>query len=175
MVYYYDLRDEVEIVYRKSDNNKNDSHIKAWNYLYLILKRDFDVDLNDYEIKTNENGKPYIENEDIHFNIAHSHNLICIVVSRLNCSIDCEFVNRNKDINKLAAYTMTPKEFERYLIEKDQAKYFYMTWVKKECITKYKGSSIFREMENINYTRVDIQEYNMKDELYIVGIVERQC
>lgn len=60
----------------------------AWYFLDKILEKHFGLILNPNDIKFDNNGKPY--HKDIKFNISHSEELIAIIVSKEECSIDIQ-------------------------------------------------------------------------------------
>jgi len=49
------------------------------------------------EIKYHQSGRPYLSKSHLHFSISHSSNLAVVFVSKKNCGIDTEMIDRNID------------------------------------------------------------------------------
>ena len=61
----------------------------------------------------NRYGKPFLENSNIHFNMSHSHNIVCYGIALNNqIGIDIELCNDNLDVQELAHLVFTKKEFK---------------------------------------------------------------
>lgn len=91
--------------------------------------------------KTDENGKPYVENIKVHFNLAHSYNLVLCAVSDNPIGIDTERIRQvNTDIAKKY---FTKREMEYVLENKIQeVNRFFEVWTKKEAYVKMLGTGI---------------------------------
>ena len=57
--------DNVRIFYKKVGNDKNNS----WYFLKQILSEKYNI--YDFDIIKNKNGKPYLKNIPLYFNISH--------------------------------------------------------------------------------------------------------
>ena len=71
---------------QKNQNQKNEKKIIQSYVGYLLLKQV----LGDVDYQIGENGKPYLNNSSYHFNISHSNNLVCLVVSEEPIGVDIE-------------------------------------------------------------------------------------
>ncbi len=124
------------------------------------------------------NGKPYIENSDIHFNISHCEDWVVCAIHNKSIGIDIEKI---RPINfKIAKRFFTPNEqkyvFSKVPTEEDfekthdnqVLKRFFEVWTGKEAYLKYKGTGI---TDNLNALYVN--ENNLITEYfdnYIVRI-----
>lgn len=106
--------------------------------LKCILKRYFDV--TDFIIDTDENGKPYIKDSELHFNFSHSDGeALCVVSTE---SVGCD-VQSLKPFNPRVAARYY-RESENKLLEEsaDKDECFIKLWVLKEAILKQKGTGL---------------------------------
>ncbi len=109
----------------------------GWNLLLLALKKEFNIDLFDTEIRFNEFNKPYIKNKifnnDVYFNISHSKNIVAVIISNVECGIDVQEIK--VDINQKAfAKKIGASNYSlESLIER---------WTKIEAYYKQKGTGI---------------------------------
>lgn len=63
------------------------------HFLKFVLEKELNKLLDKINITTTKNGKPYLVDENLFFNITHKDNLILIVTSKEEVSIDLEKVN----------------------------------------------------------------------------------
>ena len=78
------------------------------------------------EIVINEKGKPYLENEDLHFSISHSNNILMACFDKCPCGIDLEEM-KDRNIER----------FSEYYGEEFEDKFdFYKYWTLKEASYK---------------------------------------
>lgn len=136
------------------------------------------VPIEKLTLKTTENGKPYIENSDIHFNISHCKDWVVCAIHNKPIGIDIEKI---RPINlKIAkrfftadeqnyVFSRIPKEedFDK-TADSDMLKRFFEVWTGKEAYLKYKGTGI---TDNLNALYVN--ENNLITEYfddYIVRI-----
>ncbi len=106
----------------------------------------------DIVIKENDNGKPYIENVDIEFNISHSCDVVVCAVSDRKVGIDVEKIRAVK--LSVAKRVCSEKELEyifgRVPVESDFAlcddeeilTRFFTLWTKKEAYAKCTGKGL---------------------------------
>jgi phosphopantetheinyl transferase len=76
--------------------SKQATSYTGWWLLFEILKRDYNIDLITSNIRYNSSNKPYIDN--IYFNISNSSDLIAIIISDEECSVDIEWIKKDRDI-----------------------------------------------------------------------------
>lgn len=102
------------------------------------------------------NGKPFIRDFPIHFNLSHSNNIALLGISSSNIGVDIEYINPDVEIEELMKIFAYTKEIE-WVISNNSLERFYNLWTVKESILKYQGIGItvpkFPELEvnNIDY------------------------
>ncbi len=103
--------------------------------------------------KTYDNGKPYAENINLHFSLAHSSNLVICAVSDSPIGVDAEKIRHvNTDI---ARKYFTQKERGYVLENKSKAiSRFFEVWTRKEAYVKMLGTGItdFLTFDSLNET-----------------------
>lgn len=129
-------------------------------------------------IEATENGKPYIENSDIHFNISHSNDMVVCALSSKPVGIDIEKI---RPINiKIAKRFFTNNE-KIYLFGKDpddtnyntpppddMLKRFFEIWTAKEAYLKFTGKGIAEELNTLYFDHSNLTTYFFED--YVVTI-----
>ena len=119
--------------------------------------------------KTNENGKPFIENGDnFHFNISHTKNAFAVAVSDEAVGIDIEKI-RPIDYTKLNKFIDFNTENEND---------FFEIWTKKEASVKRDGKAIkdLKTAEIKNTEAFNLGDYilsvafNNKDDIQLIKI-----
>lgn len=103
--------------------------------LKVLLKRYFDVEK--FTIFTDENGKPYINVRDVHFNFSHSDGKSLCVVSTQRVGCD---VQSMKPFNSKVSSRYYRREEDKMLIKSENTdEDFIKLWTLKEAILKQKG------------------------------------
>lgn len=94
-----------------------------------------------------KNGKPYLADSSLFFNLSHTNGLICCGISDSEIGVDCECI---RDFNmKLLDKVCTPTEKRNILGSKDKSIAFFAHWVLKESYCKLTGQGIsfnFKEL-----------------------------
>ena len=87
----------------------------------------------------NAYGKEYFKTVPLYYNVSHTKNLVCAVLSDCEVGVDCETVRDMADHLKIAKRFFTKSEFES--IEQSDAPLnaFFALWTKKESYIKYLG------------------------------------
>ena len=99
----------------------------------------------DIEFIHNEYGKPFLKNNNIQFNMSHSHDMVSYIISLdYRVGIDIEFHDRTIDIHGLSCLIFTPKEqeFVITLESKEKLELFYNLWTIKESLIKASGQGL---------------------------------
>ncbi len=144
----------------KIDNikrNKNQLQtLTAEALLRVILCTYFGFTNENIVFERDTNGKPYLKNKSVHFNISHSESLVAVAVSDRDVGVDLEKI---REVN--------PKLTDRYFTENEK-KYinvkspdwqtrFFEVWTKKEAILKMSGLGLrvkLNELETEDCTTV---------------------
>lgn len=126
------------------------------------ISENYGVELNSLIVLHTKNGKPFVEIENCHISISHSHNLVVCAVSHSPVGVDTELV-REIDL-KIANRVCTKSELD--YINGDVTRFFEV-WTSKEAYIKAKGSGF--SDHNVNTLELDKQTIRYKD--YIISIV----
>ena len=82
-----------------------------------------------------ERGKPYFENDPLHFSISHTKHHVFCVLSDIPVGIDAEEADRQIDL-RLADKILSPPERGRYENAPDKRLALLKLWVLKEAYAK---------------------------------------
>ncbi len=134
-----------------------EKNISSKSFLEKVLKEN---NIHD-EIVYNDYGKPYLKNNEIYFNISHSHNVTVLVISDGEVGVDIEKVTmREKVIAKICT------EEEKKLIK--SAEDFTLLWVKKESYVKYLGLGLAYNLHDVDTLKLEF--ITMQYEDYYIAI-----
>ena len=123
------------------------------------IKEDFDISKLHY----NNYGKP-LYNSEFYFNISHSKNYICIVISKSNVGIDIEeYRNLYKNFNKSFFKENEP------IIDNN----ILNNWVIKECYSKFLGIGLKLDFKEVSAKKICLNNniYNLSGEDYICYVI----
>lgn len=87
-----------------------------------------------------EHGKPYLEKEDIFFNISHSGDYVAVAISSENIGVDIEKLRRNK--MQVARRFFSEEEIHALQTTTTPDEDFTRLWSLKEAYLKYAGSGL---------------------------------
>jgi 4'-phosphopantetheinyl transferase len=120
--------------------------------LYVPIKPD------DWIFKTNQYGRPYINNvqhcaQTIYFNISHTKSLIIIGVTHSSpIGVDVENFNANRDITNISYYfTQNEQDFIRSLPAQQRQRIFYDYWTLKESYIKARGMGLSIPLDSFSF------------------------
>lgn len=112
-----------------------------------ILARYIHRPPHEITLKTTQYGKPYLQDNPIHFNVSHTHCFYVISVSRhAPVGIDCEEITRRRLYHPIVKRVFSAHNQKTFnaLSPPLQHPAFLRGWTKYESIIKYYGQSIFR-------------------------------
>lgn len=121
--------------------------------LFDFLSKHCHINTKLLKINYSDSEKPYFEDSNIHFSIAHSGQTVFIAISFHGIiGIDFEFERKKKNYKKLAKRFFHPEEssFLDACKEEDLPDVFLKMWIKKEAIVKCLGDTMFSMMSKIN-------------------------
>lgn len=164
---------KLELKYIKYDENMSSGerraleHTEAYQLLDSMLKKHLSID--SYEILRNENGKPYIEKEGVHFSLAHTDGLVVCAISDSQIGVDCERIltKSNEEIQKFAKRFFVENEIILLENSKCPSLDFYKIWTGKEATIKKLGGNM-SYIKKIDTTKENILFSLEKD--YIISI-----
>lgn len=103
-------------------------------------------------------AKPYFTSQalrDVHFNIAHSGEMVLIATSTMPVGIDVEWVNHNiNDLDALISYTCGPQEIKQIRAATDALAAFYTAWVCKEALLKAEGLGLIDALPELDVSQI---------------------
>lgn len=110
---------------------------------------------HEIEIRRTEFGKPYIENNPIHFSLSSTQHWAFLAFHPLkSIGIDIEYIKNDIDTLKLSKLFLTNREKEWVKSSSDQTDYFFNFWCAKEAILKAQGNGFLvdslPELEPLN-------------------------
>lgn len=161
----------LNIKCKYNDAIMKETSIKAWSFLKEILFNEYNISLDNERLYYNEHGKPYLSNRDLYFNISHSNNLIAIIISDIECGIDIEYLDENREINKIVKKIMNDEELLLFNNSNKKIYYFYEIWTKKEAYFKMIGTGIELKKLNdsINIKNIQSKIINNDNEKYYLS------
>lgn len=141
--------------YEKQDRQKNFEIMNIYRKKlldYAFVKhtgKNFDVN----NIMKKKNGKPYLKDSDLYFNISHTNGLICCGISDTEIGVDCEHI---REFNTaLLDKVCTPTEKHAILSNTDINRAFFAHWTLKESYCKFTGNGLSEKLKNIEFTITD--------------------
>ena len=120
-------------------------YVRARGFLRTLLGKACGLDPVDLVFETGAQGKPFLQNHPLAFNLSHSRDLAVLALSPSGpLGIDIEFIDRQADISGLAETCLTPAE--RAVLEglpkAAQAARFFAFWTAKEARMKLTGEGM---------------------------------
>ncbi len=125
----------------------------------LILGSVLKTDPAEISIDYDKRGKPRLgggfSENDLSFNLAHSHSLVAMALTRGRAvGIDIEWMQREVDWSLIAGRIFSADELGelRSLPESQQSLAFFMAWTRKEAYLKATGEGLSDEISAIEVT-----------------------
>ncbi|MCQ2455144.1 MAG: 4'-phosphopantetheinyl transferase superfamily protein [Clostridia bacterium] len=117
----------------KQENDKRLS-LGAGILLKFALKK---AGIENFDIVKGENGKPYLKNSKIYFNLSHSKKMaVCIVAP---FEVGCDIEKIDKANIKIAKNFFDENEYKDIITSDDKNDKFYRYWTLKESFIKAVG------------------------------------
>lgn len=141
-------RDRASRYRRREDAER---YLSAHGVLRLILASYVSCDPLALRFSTGKNGKPYLDDGSLQFNLSHSGERALIGVARSRqVGVDVEQFRPMPDLDSLAARICSPGELQTLagLAEADRERAFFALWTRKEALAKVTGegiSAVFRD------------------------------
>lgn len=122
--------------------NDNKTYTVCHAILRLILARLLKASSSLLDFEYEENGKPFINNKEIEFNLSHSKSHCVIAISPLQLGIDIEVPKKLVNFDDVVKKVFTQKEQDLIYTSSDPAKTFFTFWTRKEAVIKATGKGI---------------------------------
>ena len=116
---YMDFFNKLSKNKQNKINKKIDIQDKKRSLLGLILLEELiEEKINNLDIEYSKNGKPYLKNKNIYFNISHKKDYVITIISNKNIGVDIEYIDENK-INKSTLKYFSTKTEEKNINNKE--------------------------------------------------------
>jgi 4'-phosphopantetheinyl transferase len=133
--------------YRLVEDKKNCLYSELMLRYHLLHKAD--INEKSIIIQQTKEGKPYIYNYPLHFNITHTKGGVLCVVSKDMVGIDIERVfSAPTNIMRMCFSKEEINEVNK-LQGEESDKLFYYIWTRKEAYCKWNGLGITQDLKNI--------------------------
>ena len=117
----------------------------------LLLRRFCGV-VDDCDLIYGDNGKPYLKNNSMFFNISHSGDYVVLVTADNETGVDIEIVKPFPE--SVAGRFFTPEENE-YINAENTSEAFFRIWTAKESIMKGSGLGLSMSPESFSVLPMD--------------------
>jgi 4'-phosphopantetheinyl transferase len=95
-----------------------------------------------FELLFIQTNKPYLQDTDVNFNLAHSGELVLLAVSNKPIGIDVEHIKPIKDMTDVMKVCFNEQEIHSINSSPNPQFRFYEFWTRKEAILKATGQGI---------------------------------
>jgi len=140
-------------------------------YLLRYSLKQFEKKLDISELNFNSNSKPYLNGENLEFNISHSGDIVvCAISDQFEIGIDIEIL-KDIDVGDFKGQ-MTDNELKKVIYANDVTASFFDFWTQKEAVLKAQGSGIIEFMQSfeiidkrttLNHSHFFIKEIPLDD------------
>lgn len=122
--------------------------------------------ITSYKISESINGKPYIDNSNIFYNISHKNKMVGLIISNSEVGLDIEYIDtENIKRESTLKYFFTEKERESITNNEE----LLTLWTKKESYIKLNGGMLRDAIGlDINNTNVIFDTFKLDN--YIITI-----
>ncbi len=146
--------DEIKKADRFSFEQDAFSFIAARGILRVLLSRYFSLPARDFTFAYEKNGKPFLKNMQIQFNLSHSGGL---ALYAFHCfeqiGIDVEKIRPIKEMKAIGERYFSRQERELLDSAEYSAGTFFQIWTRREAVLKAEGGGIASE------TRVNFEKW----------------
>ena len=118
--------------------------------------------ITSYKISESINGKPYIDNSNIFYNISHKNKMVGLIISDSEVGLDIEYVD-TENIKRKSFFT----EKERESITNNEE--LLTLWTKKESYIKLNGGML-RDAIGLDINNINVIYDTFKLDNYIITI-----
>lgn len=129
----------------------------------IVLKEE---GITSYKILKSKNGKPYLENSNIFYNISHKNKMVGLIISDSEVGLDIEYVDTENIKRKSPLkYFFTEKERESITNNEE----LLTLWTKKESYIKLNGGML-RDAIGLDINNINVIYDTFKLDNYIITI-----
>ena len=122
--------------------------------------------ITSYKISKSINGKPYIDNSNIFYNISHKNKMVGLIISDSEVGLDIEYIDtENIKRESILKYFFTEKERESITTNEE----LLTLWTKKESYIKLNGGML-RDAIGLDINNTNVIYDTFKLDNYIITI-----
>lgn len=122
--------------------------------------------ITSYKILKSKNGKPYLENSNIFYNISHKNKMVGLIISNSEVGLDIEYIDtENIKRKSTLKYFFTEKERESITNNEE----LLTLWTKKESYIKLNGGML-RDAIGLDINNINVIYDTFKLDDYIITI-----
>ena len=122
--------------------------------------------ITSYKISKSINGKPYIDNSNIFYNISHKNKMVGLIISDSEVGLDIEYIDtENIKRKSTLKYFFTEKERESITTNEE----LLTLWTKKESYIKLNGGML-RDAIGLDINNTNVIYDTFKLDNYIITI-----
>lgn len=146
-----------------------EKNISSSEFLKSILNKVYNI--SNYEIIYNKQGKPYLKDSNLYFNISHDKDITVLAIGNKEIGVDIEYLTYKEEVIK---HRFNKKE--QLLMEKSLNKRYDFTriWVMKEAYLKCIGIGIEYGLKNVDTTRLNNRIDIINKDTYLIAVCESE-
>lgn len=122
--------------------------------------------ITSYKISESINGKPYIDNSNIFYNISHKNKMVGLIISNSEVGLDIEYID-TESIKRQSTLKYFFTEKERESITNNEE--LLTLWTKKESYIKLNGGML-RDAIGLDINNINVIYDTFKLDNYIITI-----
>jgi 4'-phosphopantetheinyl transferase len=137
--------DELERAHRFGNERDRARFIMGRGLLRVVLGKQLEVEPGALRFSYGPAGKPILcHDNNVHFNLSHSRDLICIALAPREIGIDIEYNNRAIDELGVAALAFNPDTVRRLIALEGPRRRaaFFVEWTRREALAKASGTGL---------------------------------
>lgn len=135
--------------------------------LEIVLKEE---GITSYKILKSKNGKPYLENSNIFYNISHKNKMVGLIISNSEVGLDIEYID-TESIKRQSTLKYFFTEKERESITNNEE--LLTLWTKKESYIKLNGGML-RDAIGLDINNINVIYDTFKLDNYIITICKNK-
>lgn len=124
--------------------------------------------MQNYTLKYNSYGKPYLVNCNIFFNISNCQDVCVLAVSNKPIGVDIQFYTYKENLH----HTFSDKELDLLNSSQNKEVLFTKMWVVKEAYVKMLGVGLSYGLANVDYFKVKKRAKIIKKAKYVICVIE---
>lgn len=158
------MREKIRGNFSNNVNIKSVESVVSKALLCMLLRRQFGI--RDFYVDCDKNGKPFIVDSKISFNLSHSGSYVMCVCADENVGCDIQQIKPYND--KVAKRFFTKCEYEALEKCEDKAYAFTVMWTLKESALKFSGEGISGGLDRYDFSAYYDKKWFTADGMHFV-------